>query len=213
MFTKNFKNMLAGFGMSYLNSSTSGIRLKTRAGATRYLSMSSRYAEYYTPCCFTCGTSFTTNASSTKFNPVHLDWACTAHGDGSTANSRDGLIFSDSCGVTEDSYILPGTEFFPLSKFSIAIKSRTMSNPKDDTIQYKVVYSLSSKVSTDTIIGSLGYYVHTIVGTTKGSTATTYGQLLMIAIDLGEPVTIPANSAADLTVTIQANGQAWAEIT
>lgn len=212
MFTKNFKNMLAGFGMSYLNYSTSGITLKTRAGAKRYLSMANQSSYYSTPCALSSSTTFTSSNSSDSYSPIRLDWACTAHGDGSRHLSRCGLIFSDASGVTEDSYILPGNEFFPLSKFSIAIKSREMI-ATEDSVQFKIVYTLTSNVDTDTIIGSLGYYTISQVATSQGSTGTSYGQFLMIAIDLAEPVTIPATGAADLTVTINANGQAWAEIT
>ena len=212
MFTKNFKNMLAGFGMSNLNYSTSGITLKTRAGAKRYLSMASLSSYYSTSCALTSSATFASGSSSDSYSPIRLDWACTAHGDGSRYLSRCGLIFSDASGVTEDSYILPGNEFFPLSKFSIAIKSREMI-ATEDSVQFKIVYTLTSKVDTDTIIGSLGYYTITQVATSQGSTGMSYGQFLMIAIDLAEPVTIPATGAADLTVTINANGQAWAEIT
>ena len=212
MFTKNFKNMLAGFGLAYLNYSTSGITLKTRAGAKRYLLMNGNTSYGSWPCMLSSSATFASSSSSDNYSPIHLDWACTAHGDGSNYLSRCGLIFSDASGVTEDSYILPGNEFFPLNKFSIAIKSRAMIAAAD-SVQFKIVYTLTSKVDTDTIIGSLGYYTMTRVATTQGSTGTSYGQFLMIAIDLAEPVTIPATGAADLTVTINANGQAWAEIT
>lgn len=212
MFTKNFKNMLAGFGMPYLNYSTSGITLKTRAGAKRYLLMNGNSSYYAEPCQLISSSTFASGSSSTSYSPIHLDWACTAHGDGSNYLSRCGLIFSDASGVTEDSYILPGNEFFPLSKFSIAIKSRQMI-AAEDSVQFKIVYTLTSTVNTDTIIGSLGYYTMTRAATSQGDTSISYGQYLMIAIDLAEPVTIPATGAADLTVTINANGQAWAEIT
>lgn len=213
MFTKNFKNMLAGFGMSMLNYSTSGITVKTRAGAKRYLSMANYASTYFYNISLSSSSSFTngsTSASSTQ--TICLHYAVTTDGDGSGAQNRNGLKFSDSNGVTEDSYILPGTEFFPLSKFAITIKSRSMTTSEND-VTFKIVYTLSSKVNTDTVIGSLGYYVPCSLCTTRGGTSTSYGQLLMIAIGLEEPVTIPANSAADLTVTIKANGQAWAEIT
>ena len=212
MFTKNFKNMLAGFGMAYLSYSTSGITLKTRAGAKRYLLMNGNTGYYNMPCMLTSSATFASSSNSDNCSPIHLDWACTAHGDGSSYLSRCGLIFSDASGVTEDSYILPGNEFFPLSKFSIVIKSRGMV-AAEDSVQFKIVYTVTSKVDTDTIIGSLGYYTMTRVATTQGGTGLAYGQFLMIAIDLAEPVTIPATGAADLTVTINANGQAWAEIT
>lgn len=212
MFTKNFKNMLAGFGMSYLNYSTSGITLKTRAGAKRYLLMNGNSTSYAEPCKLTSSSTFASGSISDTYSTIRLDYACTAHGDGNRSLSRCGLIFSDASGVTEDSYILPGNEFFPLNKFSIVIKSREMI-AAEDSVQFKIVYTLTSKVDTDTIIGSLGYYTITQVATSQGSTGTSYGQFLMIAIDLAEPVTIPATGAADLTVTINANGQAWAEIT
>lgn len=211
MFTKNYKNMLAAFGMAYLNYSNSGITLKTRAGALRYaLTKNPEYCYY--PCGLYASTTFASGTSTSTYDQLRLDWACTAHGDSSNSQTRTGLIFSDTQGVTEDSYILPGTEFFPLSKFSIAIKSRTLTTTENDTT-FKIVYTLTSKVSTDVVIGSLGYYVKTYAATTRGGTSLAYGQYLMIAIDLDEPVTIPASGAADLTVTIKANGQAWATVT
>ena len=213
MFTKNFKNMLAGFGMSLLNYSTSGITVKTRAGAKRYLHMGNYSGSYANNISLSCSSSFTSGSTSTSGSQsICLHYAVAVDGDGSSAHNRNGLKFSDSNGVTEDSYILPGNEFFPLNKFAITIKSREMTTSEND-VTFKIVYTLSSKVSTDTVIGSLGYYVPCVLCTTLRGTSTSYGQLLMIAIDLAEPVTIPATGAADLTVTISANGQAWAEIT